>query len=240
MKTHYGVLLISAVINFIMACSLNSFSDSTLYMPVLFLYFLSNLATFIDKYVTYKDMKQNEEQCVSLICIILSAIMIFLYISDSLNFLEIYFKEEFGKFHMLMQGVPNSFYTFNSVDITAFVFIIAVVMPAAYVLLCVASWLRELGYTIEILKNILIKKVWTILNLCGVSVLLGITGCVYCHYKYQRECEGFGKPQYVRYFVAIFVISLIIEMIILIKRNKDILEEKVPEDKGNETLNESM
>lgn len=240
MKTHYGVLLISAVINFIMACSLNSFSDSTLYMPVLFLYFLSNLATFIDKYVTYKDMKQNEEQCVSLICIILSAIMIFIYISDSLNFLEIYFKEECGKYHMLMQGVPNSFYTFNSIDITAFVFIIAVVMPGAYVLLCVASWLRELGYTIEILKNILIKKVWTILNLCGVSVLLGIAGCVYCHYKYQRECEGFGKPQYAKYFAAFFVISLIIEMIILIKRNKDILEKKGQEENDNELVNESM
>lgn len=230
MKTHYEVLLISAVINFIMACSLNSFTDSTLYMPVLFLYFLSNLATFIDKYVVYKDMKQNEEQYVSLICIILSAIMIFLYISDSLDFLEIYFKKECGKYHMFMQGVPNSFYTFNSIDITAFVFIIAVIMPAAYILLCVASLLREYGYTVEILKNIFIKKLRTIVLLCFVSGVLGMVGCMYCYYRYQRKFEGFGTPQYAKYFAFAFILSLSVEMFFLIKRNKNIIEQKGMED----------
>ena len=45
-----------------MACSLNSVTEPLQYMSVLFLYFLSNLASFVERYVSYNDMKQDAEK----------------------------------------------------------------------------------------------------------------------------------------------------------------------------------
>ena len=207
MKTHYWVLMFNVIINIIMACSLNSFSNSTLYLPVFFLYFLSNLAVFIEKYVSYKDRNQWIEQMISGVCVFLSGAMVFLYIS-------------------------------NSINITAWVFGIAFIMPIAYGLLIIAAYFREMGYSLEMIGVILLKKKRTIFFLALTSVILGGLGSVHCHFKYIRKCEGYGSPQYFKYFGLIFIISLIFELCILVRCNKGIYEQTVQE-KEKERVNES-
>lgn len=62
MKTNYKVLLLTFVINIFMALSLNSFTSPTIYLPMMFLYFLSGLATFLDKIAFYKSVSQEFEK----------------------------------------------------------------------------------------------------------------------------------------------------------------------------------
>ena len=54
-KTNYVILLLTFIINLFMAFSLNSFSTTELYLPMMFLYFLSGLGAFIDKISCYSD-----------------------------------------------------------------------------------------------------------------------------------------------------------------------------------------
>lgn len=238
MKTHYWVLWLACIINFIMALSLNSFSNSAIYLPALFLYFLSNLSTFIERFVSYRDSNLLMEQGVSFVCCILSGVMVFLYVANSLNFWDIQFKEDCGIYHILIQGVAHSFFTFNSMDITMEIFVAAFIMPAAYVALCVAPYLRNRGYTIKIIRNILVEKIWNVVTLIGISVGIGILSRVVCDYKYKKEYEGYGTPQYSKYFIVFFVVSLFVGLILLIRYNKDTLEKTEQEGKIEQIVNE--
>lgn len=55
-STNYIMLFFVAIINIFMALSLNSFSSSDAFLPALFLYFISNLATFLEKINTYEHI----------------------------------------------------------------------------------------------------------------------------------------------------------------------------------------
>lgn len=226
MKTNYGVLWLNLIISIIMAFSLNNFTELDLYLPVFFLYFASNIAAFFDKYVTYKEMKQVWEECISVGCIVLSAVMVLLYLFHTLNYLEIYFEIIHNEYRMQVRAVPNSFYTFNSKDITMYVFITAIFIPVSYAVLLIAAYLREEGYTLDILKNIVMKKKRSVICCVLTSGVLGGLGVCFCLNKYKRKCEGYGSPQWIKYFVIIFIISILFEFFILMKRNKDIFEQK--------------
>lgn len=122
MKTNYWILGFTFIINSFMALSLNSFSSSTMYLPVMFLYFLSNLAAFLDKTSYYKDRELYSERILSFICIVLCLIPVCLYVAYTLGYIEIKFHHFHGTYKILMQGIQNSFFTFNSIDITPLIF----------------------------------------------------------------------------------------------------------------------
>lgn len=239
MKTHYGVLWFNLIVSIIMAYSLNNFTELNLYLPVFFLYFSSNLAVFFEKYVSYRDMKYTWEQYFSCICIFLSGLMVLLYLFHTLNYLEIYFENVNNKYRMQIRSVPDSFYTFNSKDITNWVFAIALlVIPLTYVFLLIAAYLREEGYTLEILKNILKQKIRSVIVCFVISGSLGGLSAGYCLKKYEREYEGYGSPQWIKYLVCVFVLSFVIQLFFLVKRNKNIFEQSGTEEIEKEIVNE--
>lgn len=55
MHTNYKIQFFTFIINILMALSLNSFSSSSVFLPALFLYFISNLASFLDKAWYYNE-----------------------------------------------------------------------------------------------------------------------------------------------------------------------------------------
>ncbi len=239
MKTHYGVLIFLCIINFIMACSLNSVTEPLQYMSVLFLYFLSNLASFVERFVSYNDAKQHAEKIISAICIGISALVILIYVMDLLNCIKIEFQETNGLYHVLMQGAENSLVTFESFEITEYIVILALFMPASYILFCVIANLRESKYTMESIKQIIVNNKWKVGVIFAIAVVSGIISRGVCNYRYQRKYEGYGSPQYLKYFLAFFGVVFISGMVILIKYNKDILEHDQVEKEGEKTIYES-
>lgn len=210
MKTNYGLLLFSFIISVFSLLSLNGFSTSTMYLPALFLYFLSNIAAFIDKFVYYRDLELRAEQWVSLTGFLASIGMICIYISDSLGFAKITFHNVCGTYRMLIQGVPNSFFTFNSVDITYITLIAATCIPIAYLFFCIAAYLREKGFTKDKMKSIICKNKIKTLLISFASIAFGLIGMQYCYYKYQSKYEGFGEPQYLKYFLVFWILFVFI------------------------------
>lgn len=231
MKTHYRVLVFLCVINFIMACSLNSVTEPLQYMSTLFLYFLSNFASFVERYVSYKDEEQRVEEIISGICITISALAILIYIMDLVNCIEIAFQEDNGLYHVLMQGAENSLITFDSFEITEFIVILALVMPASYILFCVIANLRDSKYTMKSIKQIVVNNKWEVIVVSVIALVFGMASRWVCNYRYQRKYEGYGSPQYLKYFLAFSGVAFILGMIILIKCNKDILEHEQLEKK---------
>lgn len=231
MKTHYRVLVFLCVINFIMACSLNSVTEPLQYMSTLFLYFLSNFASFVERYVSYKDEEQRVEEIISGICITISALAILIYIMDLVNCIEIAFQEDNGLYHVLMQGAENSLITFDSFEITEFIVILALVMPASYILFCVIANLRDSKYTMKSIKQIVVNNKWEVIVVSVIALVFGMASRWVCNYRYQRKYEGYGSPQYLKYFLVFSGVAFILGMIILIKCNKDILEHEQLEKK---------
>lgn len=157
MKTNYKVLLLTFVINIFIALSLNSFTSPTLYLPMMFLYFLSGLAAFLDKIAFYKSVSQEFEKRISYIGFFVCFIVVCFYIAHSLRFIEINFQCDNGTYKVLMQGIQNSFFTFNSINITPIIFSFVFILPFAYLALCLVSYLREQGFTLNKVKSILLN-----------------------------------------------------------------------------------
>ena len=237
MKTHYWVLVFLCIINFIMACSLNSVTEPLQYKSALFLYFLSNLASFVERYVSYKDAEQRVEKIISEICFGISTLVILIYIMDLVNCIEIAFQEDNGLYHVLIQGAENSLIAFDSFEITEYIVILALVIPISYILFCVIANLRESKYTMESIKQIVVINKWKVGVISAIALVSGIVSRWVCNYRYQRKYEGYGSPQYLKYFLFFFGVVFVLGMVILIKFNKDILEHKQLEKK--ETIYES-
>ena len=221
MKTNYGLLLFNFVISVFMLFSLNSFSTSEMYLPALFLYFLSNVAAFIDKYIYYKELNYSLEKLASAICFLSSVAMVCLYIFNSLDFIEITFQNSCGTYHMLVQGVPNSFVTFNSINITCLTLIFAVLAPVTYLFFCTTAYLRERGYTLQkIIKIISNHKIKTTLVFVGF-IVSGLIGVLICHRKSINVCNGLGEPQYLKYFISFFFLTVFIFSLFFFTLYKD-------------------
>lgn len=207
MKTNYEVLLLTFIINIFMALSLNSFTSPTLYLPMMFLYFLSGLAAFIDKIEFYKSAGQKFEKRISYISFLICLLGACLYIAYSLGFIEINFQCDNGTYKVLMQGVPNSFFTFNSINITPIIFSFVFILPFAYLALCLVSYLREQGFTMKKVKDILLNHKKTSFLPLLLSVFMGVSGVIFCHVKYHLGNHQYGLPQYQKYFIALFILS---------------------------------
>lgn len=220
MKTNYKILSLTFVINLFMALSLNSFSSSSLYLPMMFLYFLSGLAAFIDKVAFYKFACLKSEEYISWICFFVCFLVVCLYIANSLGFIEITFHYNCEIYKVLMQGVPNSFFTFNSIDITSFIFVSAFLVPFSYLALCIIPFLREHGFTKKVIIDISCNHKKNLLFHIFMSFLIGITGIIICHLKYISCTHIYGQPQYVKYFSFFSVISFCFLYLSFLKRNK--------------------
>ena len=221
MKTNYKTLMITFAINLLMALSLNSFSTSSIYLPMIFLYFLSGLASFLDKISFYQSIGLKLEEKICTTCFCICFLIAFLYIANSLGFIGINFQNCEGTYRVLMQGIPNSFFTFNSVDITLFIFISAFMIPCVYLVLCIIPYLREHGFTKEILLQISRNHIKTLIILFFSSLVAGCIGICICYFKYIKKESLYGQPQYKKYFCVFFIGCLIITYILFIFRHRN-------------------
>ena len=232
MRTNYTVLILSFVINIFMALSLNSFTSPTLYLPMMFLYFLSGLAAFLDKISFYKSTKQKPEEWISWFCFLICFLCVCLYTANSLGFIEIAFQCNCGTYNVLIQGVPNSFFTFNSINVTHAIFIFAFILPFAYLALCLVSYLRERGLTIDKVIYICKNQKLRLIGVITLSVFAGFLGILVCYLKYCNSASDYGSPQYCKYFIIVFILVLLILGIrfFLRHKNDDLLQRQHPED----------
>ena len=232
MKTNYTVLILTFIINIFMALSLNSFTSPTLYLPMMFLYFLSGLAAFLDKISFYKSTKQKPEEWISWFSFSICFLGVCFYTANSLGFIEITFQCNCGIYNVLMQGVPNSFFTFNSINVTPAIFIFAFILPFAYLALCLVSYLRERGLTIVKVVYICKNRKLRLIGVITLSVLAGFLGMLACYLKYCNSASNYGSPQYYKYFIIVSILAVFILGIrfLLRHKNDDLLQGHYPEN----------
>lgn len=221
MKTNYKVLLLTFVINIFMALSLNSFTSPTIYLPMMFLYFLSGLATFLDKIAFYKSVSQEFEKRISYIGFLVCFLVVCFYIAHSLRFIEINFQCDNGNYKVLMQGIQNSFFTFNSINMTPIIFSFVFILPFAYLALCLVSYLREQGFTLVKVKSILLNHKKTSFLPLIVSIIIGVGGIGFCFLKYRLSNHQYGRPQWGKYFFVLFILSLCLSYLLYFLRHKN-------------------
>lgn len=232
MKANYTVLILTFVINIFMALSLNSFTSPALYLPMMFLYFLSGLAAFLDKISFYKSTKQKPEEYISWFCFLICFLGVCFYTANSLGFIEIAFQCNCGTYKVLMQGVQNSFFTFGSINVTPVIFILILIIPFAYLVLCLVSYLRERGLTTRKVIYICKSKRLRLIGVISLSVLAGFAGMIACYLKYHNSASNYGSPQYCKYFVIVFISVLFIlgTRFFLRHKNDDLLQGQQPEN----------
>lgn len=230
MKTNYKVLLLTFIINIFMALSLNSFTSPTLYLPMMFLYFLSGLAAFLDKATFYRSIDRKSEEKISFICFIICFISVCFYVADSLDFIEITFQCNNGMYKVLMQGVQNSFFTFNSINVTPIMFAFAFILPFAYLALCLIPYLREHGLTMDKIIYISKNNKLKLFGLIILSISIGFIGNGICYLKYCKSDCTYGSPQYYKYFGFFLIISLCILYMQFFLRHKNDGSRNQPEE----------
>lgn len=208
MNTNYKILFFTLIINVFMALSLNNFVSSDVFLPALFLYFLSNLGAFLDKATFYNDNGYRCEKIISLLTFVVCLFCVCFYIAHTLNFIEMVFYLENATYKILIQGLPNSFFTFRSIDITAITFLCVALIPFSSFLLCIIPFLVSHGYT----KTFLLKIYNENKKCCFVyllaSILFGLLGLLICYLKSKFYTNGIGTPQYLKYFVTFFLGTL--------------------------------
>lgn len=235
MKTNYKVLLLTFVINMFMALSLNSFTSPTLYLPMMFLYFLSGLAAFLDKATFYRSIHLKFEEKISFICFIICFISVCFYVADSLDFIEITFQCNNGMYKVLMQGVQNSFFTFNSINVTPIMFAFAFILPFAYLALCLIPYLREHGLTMDKIIYISKNNKLKLFGLIILSISIGFIGNGICYLKYCKSDCTYGSPQYYKYFWVFLIISLCVLYMQFFLRHKNDDSMNQPEEHTEST-----
>lgn len=154
-----------------------------------------------------------------------AVVMICIYISDSLGFVKITFQDVIETYHMLIQGVPNSFFTFNSIDITYPTLFASALIPVAYLFFYTSAHLREKGFTKEKIISIILKNKIKTFLVASASIVFGLIGMQHCYYKFQRKYEGFGEPQYEKYFLAFWIFFVLIFSFLFCTLYKDKQEE---------------
>lgn len=240
MNTNYKILAFTFIINLFMALSLNSFISSEVFLPAIFLYFLSNLASFSDKAWYYTHNGYRGEKIISYICLIICIVSTCFYIAHALNFIEIVFYSQSATYKMLIQGTSGSFFTFHAIDITYITTAFILFIPFASLLLCIIPFISSHGYTPQIICDILKNSVKAAILIIGVSLGLGLLGILICHIKSLLNPSSIGTPQYGKYFLAASILSLTIGFcgLIIIKKNK--LYSKIPAQTIAVTLSKTV
>ena len=205
-KTNLGTQLLTCIINIFMAVSLNSFVSEELYLPMMFLYFLSGLGSSIEKISSCNCEKLKLEKSISLIVGFFCLINVCIYLMNSLGFIVIDFQYDAKTYYILLHGIPNAFFTFNSIDITPFLMISISIVPFAYFVFLIISVLRD--------KNINKQKISIILHspkvISGIifgSIASGVLGFSICYLKFRYKNPKYGTPQYIKYTILFFLLG---------------------------------
>lgn len=205
-KTNLGTQLLTCIINIFMAVSLNSFVSEELYLPMMFLYFLSGLGSSIEKISSCNCEKLKLEKSISLIVGFFCLINVCIYLMNSLGFIVIDFQYDAKTYYILLHGIPNAFFTFNSIDITPFLMISIFIVPSAYFVFLIISVLRD--------KNLNKKEILTILYSQKIiikalfcSIASGTLGFFICYLKFRYKNPKYGTPQYIKYFILFFLLG---------------------------------
>lgn len=219
---NYMMLMFVAIINFFMAMSLNGFYSTDLFLPALFLYFISNLASFLEKKSSYKRCASHIEQLISSICFYISLFMVCGYLAYELHFINLNFQKANEVYHILIQGIPDSFITFSSLDVTILVIISIWIIPFSSVLLVIIPWLRSRGITTELVKIIVEHNKTRCIVISAASCGCGALGILVCRIKYDLLQSQIGTPQYFKYFIvsSATMALLLFTLLIYTKRNK--------------------
>lgn len=220
-KTNYKILLFSFIINLFMAASLNSFSSSSTYLPMVFLYFLSGLAAFVDKISFYTTEDYYCEKLISWGGFIMCLAHVCIYLAYSLGFIEINFHHTGKTYRVLMQGIENAFFTFNSIDITPFIFFSAFIIPLTYLAFCVLSYLREQGFNKAWIFTLFITHKIAPFIIFFSTTVSGLLGATYCWQKSCKSNSKFGEPQYEKYILLCSIIGLLISSLITLRHYKN-------------------
>lgn len=209
-----------AIINFFMAMSLNSFLSTDSFMPALFLYFISNLATFLEKIYVYDKAEARYERAISYICFSICLFLVCGYLTYALHFMNLNFQKNNEVYRILIQGIPDSFFTFSSIDVTGIVLICVWVMPAASFLLVLIPWLRDKGFSGKIIWSIVKQNKGKCISILIGSFLLGFTGVLFCYLKSYYAKDTLGSPQYLKYYLFTTLFSMILLFSILLFSNR--------------------
>lgn len=220
-KANYRILMFTFIINLFMALSLNSFSSSALYLPMMFLYFLSGLAAFVDKISFYNTENLYLELQISWVGFLICLIHVCIYLAYSLGFIEINFQYNGKTYCVLMQGMQNAFFTFNSINITHFIFVSAYIIPFAYPAFCIIPYLRKQGFTTKKVVDLFLSHKIALFALIIISTATGFIGIAICRYKAYKTQAKYGEPQYGKYFIVFLLIGLFGSGLFLLHHYKD-------------------
>ena len=223
MKANYKIQFFTVIVNFFMALSLNSFISPDVFLSALFLYFISNLAAFWDKAWYYTYNGSRSEKRITYIGFGCCLFAVCFYLADALNFIDIVFFSSSSTYEILVQGIPNSFFTFSSINIKWAITALVISIPLLSLLLCIIPFFISHGYTKPILIEILkYNKKCCVFNIV-LSMISGGLGVVFCHVKNTFHTEEFGSPQYIKYFFLCFTTVLCILFFLLIIIKKPVL-----------------
>lgn len=213
MNPDYKILFFNFIISIFMALSLNSFVSSNVFLSALFLYFISSLATFLDKAMYYRDNQLHTEKMISIFVFLVCLITLCFYAAYALNFIEIRFVLE-NTYQILMQGIDKSFFTFNSINITPITISFVATIPLSSLSLFLISYLRHYGYTKAYLFNTLKGNRILCTTVVILSLLCGLLGRYICHVKFSLYSKGYGTPQYHKYFFVFFFLCFVLSFLI--------------------------
>ena len=220
LKTNYKIMFFTFIISMFMAMSLNNFVSSGVFLPALFLYFISNLAVFLEKAYTYNFIASRYEKIISYICCCVCIMVSCLYLSHALQLIEIAFFKERDRYRILLQSVPDTFFPFGSIDITFVIFFCIWFIPVASCLLFVIPLLSSHGYTRKNICTIIVQNFRLVLLNFIISLIMGLFGIICCRVKVKHMLSTLGYPQYAKYFWLMFATTLIISFGILIIKKK--------------------
>ena len=222
MKTNYKIQLFTFIVNVFMALSLNNFISSDVFLSALFLYSISNLAAFWDKAWYYTYTKSLYEKRISYIGFGCCLLAVCFYLADALSFIDIVFFPTLSTYEILVQGIPNSFFTFSSINIKWAITAFVISIPLLSLLLCIIPFLISHGYTKKILIGILRKNKKCCAFNIVLSMLFGCLGIIFCHIKSTFHTAGLGNPPYEKYFILCFTTVFIISFLLLIVLKKPV------------------
>ena len=150
----------------------------------------------------------------------ISLFIVCCYLANVLHFIDINFQKPCDTYKILIQGRPDTFFTFSSIDVTYPIFACIASIPAFSTLLAIIPYLRNKGYTYEIIKEILTHNLKTCLFNLIISICSGLLGILYCYLKTCHADNTWGHPQYMRYYFFVFAIVFLVSFSILIFRKR--------------------
>ena len=208
------IQLVLFLIQLYMAFSLNSFVSLDVFLPALFLYFISNLGAFIEKICSCSYKTHRAERCLSYGGVIICSVIVYGYIAESLHFIKFRYSNT-GDYKIIVENIENTFLTFPSFNITPLLIVFVGIITAIHFLFFLIPHLRNLGYTLDLfIFTFKHRPLGTLI--CGIITLASsFWASYYCHHKSEVANSSYGSPQYWKYILLASVTTFCISFLIL-------------------------